>query len=132
MKTCVLPRSGSGGEDAEEGGGDHLLKDFPHAYPHHLPHHHRRHYRRPAAAAAEDEEGGLGVGRGRRWSTGDRMVPHAGRGESPPLPFISDSHSIVGGYEDSSRYGGLGYQRTLRFAEKQPLQVCRSFCKGGR
>jgi hypothetical protein len=38
---------------------------------------------------------------------------------------VSDSHSIIGGYDDmySGGGGGLGYQRTLRFSDKQPLQV---------
>jgi hypothetical protein len=111
-----------------EGDTHFLRKDFPHGPPHHTPHHHHHHHHHRDAALSE--EGELGRERGeRRWSTGDRLVPREGRRSgSPPLPFISDSHSIVGGFEDLCD-GGLGYQRTLRFSNKQPLQVKLIFFK---
>jgi hypothetical protein len=115
-------RAGSGGENGDEEGETHFLRrDFPHhGLPH--PHHHHHHHHRPRLQ--EETELELQGGRGRRWSTGDRVVPRGGRSESPPLPFVSDSHSIIGGYDDMySGGGGLGYQRTLRFSDKQPLQV---------
>jgi len=113
-----------GSEDADTDDKTHFQrKDFPHGRAHGLPHHHHHHHHhRPHLT--EEAELELEGGRGRRWSTGDRFVPRGGGGQSPvPLPFVSDSHSIIGGYDDVNGGGGLGYQRSLRFWDKQPLQA---------
>ena len=127
-----MPRSYSGGEEAEEEEDTHFLRpDYPNGHPHHdhaqhdhaqhdhpRSHHHHHHRHNHRVDEEEREE------RARRWSTGDRLLRGRGRGggDTPPLPLVSDSHSIVGGFEDAYD-GGPGYQRTLHFHDKQPLQV---------